>query len=347
MQSCLPLVIALLIRIGWVVMKGDALNDIDYRIFSEAADYVLQGKSPYDRQTYRYTPVLSFLMIPGRLLKWPSFGKLIFGLGDVAVGWMLHKGFGCGWSSICFWWLFNPFVFILSQRGSADCLLGLLTLVFLWCWERSIRMPEKFKFAVLSGASFALSVHFKIIPIIYTPLLFFNWHSQVLQKSGWKIAVLQAATIAISAISVFGGTCSVFLWRYKMKFLEDSFLYHFSRQDHRHNFSPNFYPTFFLLEQGNLSLLRLYNTLYSLPLGCLLLIIAAKYANDLRFGITLSTIAFVVFNRVITSQYFCWIFWMLPLCQPLHHKPLIGWPLLGCFLLIHVILLNSYDNVIM
>jgi hypothetical protein len=35
------------------------LTDIDYKVYSDATLY----PSPYDRQTYRYSPLLSYLMI--------------------------------------------------------------------------------------------------------------------------------------------------------------------------------------------------------------------------------------------------------------------------------------------
>lgn len=35
------------------------LTDIDYKVYSDSTLY----SSPYDRQTYRYSPLLSYLMI--------------------------------------------------------------------------------------------------------------------------------------------------------------------------------------------------------------------------------------------------------------------------------------------
>ena len=50
-------------------------SDVDYAVYSDASALVLQGRSPFERATYRYTPLLAFLLTPN-VLGFPSFGKV-------------------------------------------------------------------------------------------------------------------------------------------------------------------------------------------------------------------------------------------------------------------------------
>lgn len=52
-------------------------TDIDYLVFSDAASLMTSGKSPFQRSTYRYSPLLAFLLIPNSILH-PTWGKFIF-----------------------------------------------------------------------------------------------------------------------------------------------------------------------------------------------------------------------------------------------------------------------------
>lgn len=91
-------------------------TDVDYYVFTDAARFVHAGQSPYQRETYRYTPLLAWLLIPTALPGFFSFGKLVFALGDIAAGWIMIlvlRGRGMShdrslkYASI---WLLNPMV---------------------------------------------------------------------------------------------------------------------------------------------------------------------------------------------------------------------------------------------
>ena len=65
-------------------------TDIDYQVFTDGANYIYHGKSPYLRETYRYTPFLAFIMQPNVFLN-NSFGKFVFILFDVFCGILILK----------------------------------------------------------------------------------------------------------------------------------------------------------------------------------------------------------------------------------------------------------------
>ena len=91
-------------------------TDVDYYVFTDAARFVHNHQSPYNRETYRYTPLLAWLLLPTAWPGWFSWGKVVFSLGDVAAGWimvLILRGRGMSherslkYTSI---WLLNPMV---------------------------------------------------------------------------------------------------------------------------------------------------------------------------------------------------------------------------------------------
>lgn len=115
--------------------------------------------------------------------------------------------------------------------------------------------------------------------------------------------------------------------RWGQPFLDEAFLYHLRRLDHRHNFSSAFYP---------IALCGSSNPLSSFaPQMMAVLVLGTAFARDLPIAWFLQTVAFVTFNKVCTSQvrsviclqifagaraltmnaiqYFLWYLWLLPL----------------------------------
>ncbi|KAJ0410467.1 hypothetical protein P43SY_002799 [Pythium insidiosum] len=275
-------------------------TDVDYDVYTDAAREVAEGNSPFDRTTYRYTPVLAYMLLPNIYVH-EVFGKLVFVAADLLVGWLLVDLLRLrGLSSqaavryACVW-LFHPFSINISTRGNADSIVVLLVLLSLVLIMR--------KRVVLSALAYGAAVHFKIYPIVYA-LAFLVLAGEVNRDR--IMFGLVSGGLFLALIALF--------WHiYGFKFLYEAYLYHFSRTDNRHNFSVYFYDLY----------LR-YNTPSGFSVGVLaflpqllsLITISLVYGRDLSFALFALTMVFVIFNKVCTAQYFLWYTCFLPLILP-------------------------------
>lgn len=151
-------------------------TDIDYLVFTDAARFASRGLSPYERETYRYTPLLAWLLLPtahttGDPL-WDtvlfSSGKVLFAAADLVAGWLLERLLARSMDpaaarKFAAIWLLNPMVATISTRGSSEGLLGVLVMALL-----SAVMARH---VTLAGLLLGFSVHFKIYPFIYAPAI--------------------------------------------------------------------------------------------------------------------------------------------------------------------------------
>ena len=140
--------------------------------------FCIQGESPYLRATYRYTPILAWLLTPNIYVS-PLFGKTLFILSDVAVGFLIYKILHLRHcqhttSLLCaqLWW-YNPLPITVSSRGNAESLIAVLVLGTLYCLLKRGRWYQ-----ATAAVLYATSVHMKIYPVTYAlPIyLMLGWH---------------------------------------------------------------------------------------------------------------------------------------------------------------------------
>lgn len=343
-------------------------TDVDYDVITDAAGFVVAGGSPYQRTTYRYSPLIAWALIPGHLLRIPHiFGKLVFSFLDVLAAWLLSRCC-CYYSStpsspssptsrshtrelwVAGSWLFNPLSVNISTRGNYEAIVCCLVAACLWSMTR--------KKLITLAVCLGLAVHIRIYPVIYAfPLLFYvrSWDSPfaVNPQRTKGVAALTAKkkkgakqssplrslfSIFTPAQWVFGVVCfgtfaAVTLLCYavyRMDFLENTYLYHLTRTDHRHNLSTYWYHLCLSMYNGAAAAAQSPSTVttpvaaLALKLASFLPQIAAMVAvgvrffrsgffKDAAFGMWAMTAIFVAFNKVYTVQYFAWWLIVAPL----------------------------------
>ena len=273
-------------------------TDIDYRVVTDAARHLNEGGSPYARSTYRYTPILAFLLIPNVTLT-PLFGKFLFAAFDVVTGQLIYAfvkdslRFALGGGGevsarvAAMAWLYNPLVIGVSTRGSAEAVVCALVLVTLHLFRARV--------FVLAGLFFGLAIHFKIYPVIYS----FSFYLALSDLSGWRslfqinwarVRFAIGTAVSLGALTVF------FYSRFGREFLHETYFYHITRKDIRHNFSPYFYMLYLTVDEEDIGI----SLLTFMPQVILMLAIAAKFGNhgDLPFCLFCQTVVFVSYNKV-------------------------------------------------
>jgi len=250
-------------------------------------------------------------------------------------------------------WLFNPFTFAISTRGSCESVVSMLMLMVLHCLLRGR--------VAAAAAVYGLATHLRIYPIIYAlPLVIFlggdlprgngvgNAHAApvpgdaslagVLRRLGSQGGVVRLnlgrlgrlvtnkrvvifAAVSSGMFIALGAVCYAV---YGDDFLREAFLFHLSRNDIRHNFAHAFYGVYLAPADGgdsgsgggNIYTALAGKMLAMLPQLAVVVLVGIKYARDLPFCLFLQTLGFVAFNKVCTAQYFVWYFCLMPLAVP-------------------------------
>ncbi|WRT67260.1 uncharacterized protein IL334_004227 [Kwoniella shivajii] len=336
---------------------GLKYTDVDWRVISDGAKLIFnpdepQGNiargwlidlsgfkigDPYERSTFRYTPLLPLLISP--TLIYPLLGRLILVFTSLLIPSLLlslpnarpsPKSMTTPIKSTVipqtttttsttrrdnFWsthliWTLNPFVMNITTRGSPESIICLLVILTL----SKLRKGDLVQAAIWLG----LSISWKIYPAIYIPTI---W-SFLSKRHGWfgKGIFRFGFIVLLTLISTNGLLWSI----WGEPFLEHTYLYHLKRLDHRHNFSPYFYPIYLSLfpTSTNSSIPTMIERVLRHPLTSFLpqntLVLLSGFILEpitgIEFTMFIQTTIFIVFNKVCTSQYFMWF---LPLIPPI------------------------------
>lgn len=207
------LIISIFIRLAFIAYGTFQDNyaevpftDIDYRVVSDASRHLLNDESPYKRHTYRYTPILAYLLT-GNMFIHESFGKILFSAIDIMLAIVIRQIIldehlhtfeenatsvlkrnrqffesaahvrlhltprhikRATWSALC--WLYNPMAIVISTRGNGDSITSLFILLTIFTLQRSIRQSKRhnLSYVMISGLFHGLAIHFRLYPFAFS-----------------------------------------------------------------------------------------------------------------------------------------------------------------------------------
>uniref|UniRef100_A0A161MRE4 GPI alpha-1,4-mannosyltransferase I, catalytic subunit n=1 Tax=Triatoma infestans TaxID=30076 RepID=A0A161MRE4_TRIIF len=121
---------------------------------------------------------------------------------------------------------------------------------------------------------------------------------------------LTLAFSCLASLTCVSGLCYMLFGN---EFVHGSLLYHLKRFDIRHNYSVYFYLQYLSYKTGISDMTRY---LMFVPQTILLLLLAIAYGSKRTIAFCEMCMAFVLvmFNSVVTCQYFVWYMSLLPLC---------------------------------
>mmetsp|Transcript_24399 Transcript_24399/g.63615 ORF Transcript_24399/g.63615 Transcript_24399/m.63615 type:complete len:461 (-) Transcript_24399:48-1430(-) len=233
-------------------------------------------------------------------------------------------------------WLFNPLTAAISTRGNAEAVVSAAVLTTLWLLQRGR--------TTAAGVGFGLAVHLKLYPIIYAiPTLVTLGPKPAGRRhpspGGRATGSLSVGRTVVATVRreitparvefVVGAAASLTVMTgvsfaaYGWPFLWQTYLYHFVRADHRHNFSPYFLPVYLTadptdaVDPAGMSMgAKAIGLAALIPQAGLVLYAGVRCADDLPFAWLLQSMIFVMFNKVCTSQYFVWVLCLIPVAAP-------------------------------
>jgi phosphatidylinositol glycan class M len=216
---------------------------------------------------------------------------------------------------------YNPLFIYLTVRGSCESIsLALMYLTFYFVFgkngnivfesvlNKKARCEDLRRWSWLGYMLYGLWVHMRVYPIILLPVILV--HEYKLAEKAKASFFKKFVVISFFAGGTFTSLFLIFYYLYGYEFLQETFLYHVSRLDNRHSLSPIFYEIYLSLNTQS--------AMRSLAQFAVFMFTTRRVHQTLSpyYAHFLITYAFVSFNKVITMQYYMWIFGALILVTP-------------------------------
>ncbi|RZC66824.1 hypothetical protein C5167_010518 [Papaver somniferum] len=237
-------------------------TDIDYYVFSDAASLMASGRSPYERSTYRYSPLLAFLLVPNSFIH-QSWGKFLFS----ASGSVLQAAI---WYGLVVHFRVYPIIYALP--------------ILLVLHPLNLQTGQKLVIQKWSQIQQESSLHSSIpnLSCMANPLLLLR---NLFTRRRLTFGLLSGTFLIFTGVSFY---------LYGWEFLHEALLYHLTRTDPRHNFSIYFYHIYLHHEHAFSVVEKLISFLPQLIVQLALIV---RFAQDLPFCLFVQTVAFVAFNK--------------------------------------------------
>ena len=323
-------------------------TDIDYKVVTDGARHLQNGHSPFQRHTYRYTPLLAYSLLPNLFLH-KSFGKVLFSIFDLLIGILIRAiirdEFGQTFyenatallkknkrleqkrvasktfalppkyeqiaTHSALAWLYNPMSMVIATRGNGDSITSFFVLATIHQLQKA--HTGGLKNVLAAGVMHGLAIHFRLYPIAFS-LAYYLYLAE--RKAGFWSNLLQPSMkqflLAFSTVGTLTVFTAGFYLKFGYEFLYEAYLYHLVRKDIRHNFSLYFYMNYLNPEP-----FLFEKVLTFLPQLIILLLICLQFGQHrktLSFCVFLQAFVMVIFNPVVTSKYFVWFLALLPVC---------------------------------
>ncbi|KAL9913262.1 GPI mannosyltransferase 1 [Glossina fuscipes] len=322
-------------------------TDIDYKVVVDGARGILNDGSPFNRHTFRYSPIYAFMQIPSVLLH-PAVGKIIYSGFDIWVAVLIYKlvkdelrfqysrlkKTDCLQSvnikcpeivakvSACFW-LYNPLTAVISTRGNGDSFSSFIVILTLYMIMKAFKVNEQRLSLLLifyAGILHGLAIHLRLYPLFFS----LAYYLALSEHSTCRIADFirklicpckKQLLLIMGTVTSLTTLTLLFYKLYGFKFLYEAYIYHLVRKDLRHNFSLYFLMQYLGSDtEGLSSLQKLLVLMPQLIMIVFLTFAFGQFRQSLPFCIFTITFVMVTYNSVVTSQYFIWYLALLPLC---------------------------------